>query len=42
MRNTLPILPGYYPAPSVCRVGDTFCLVSSSFESPRPAGPPIH
>ncbi|MCL3777397.1 MULTISPECIES: glycoside hydrolase family 43 protein [unclassified Actinomyces] len=33
MRNTLPILPGYYPDPSICRVGDTFWLVSSSFES---------
>lgn len=32
-RNTLPILPGYYPDPSICRVGDTFWLVSSSFES---------
>jgi len=27
-----PILPGFYPDPSVCRVGDTFYLVTSSFE----------
>ena len=30
MRN--PILPGCYPDPSVCRVGDTFYLVTSTFE----------
>ena len=27
-----PIVPGYNPDPSVCRVGDTFYLVTSSFE----------
>ena len=27
-----PILPGFYPDPSVCRVGDTFYMVTSSFE----------
>jgi xylan 1,4-beta-xylosidase len=27
-----PILPGFYPDPSVCRVGDDFYLVTSSFE----------
>lgn len=27
-----PILPGCYPDPSVCRVGDTFYLVTSTFE----------
>jgi alpha-N-arabinofuranosidase len=27
-----PVLPGCYPDPSVCRVGDDFYLVSSSFE----------
>ena len=32
MKYRNPILPGYYPDPSVCRVGDTFYLVTSSFE----------
>jgi len=27
-----PVLPGFYPDPSVCRVGDDFYLVASSFE----------
>lgn len=27
-----PILPGFYPDPSICRVGDNFYLVNSSFE----------
>jgi xylan 1,4-beta-xylosidase len=27
-----PVLPGYYPDPSVCRVGDDYYLVNSSFE----------
>lgn len=27
-----PILPGFYPDPSVCRVGDDYYLVTSSFE----------
>jgi len=27
-----PILPGMYPDPSICRVGDDFYLVTSSFE----------
>ncbi len=27
-----PIVPGYNPDPSVCRMGDTFYLVTSSFE----------
>ncbi|WP_425954778.1 glycoside hydrolase family 43 protein [Xylanimonas sp. McL0601] len=27
-----PILPGCYPDPSVCRVGDTYWLVTSTFE----------
>lgn len=26
-----PILPGFYPDPSICRAGDTFYLVTSSF-----------
>ncbi|GAA0339757.1 glycoside hydrolase family 43 protein [Actinoallomurus spadix] len=27
-----PILPGFYPDPSICRVGDDYYLVSSTFE----------
>ncbi|WP_210479457.1 glycoside hydrolase family 43 protein [Naasia sp. SYSU D00948] len=27
-----PILPGYHPDPSICRVGDRFYLINSSFE----------
>ncbi len=27
-----PILPGFYPDPSICRVGDTYYVVTSSFE----------
>jgi xylan 1,4-beta-xylosidase len=27
-----PIIPGFYPDPSVCRVGEDFYLVNSSFE----------
>ena len=27
-----PIIPGFHPDPSVCRVGDDFYLVNSSFE----------
>lgn len=27
-----PILPGFYPDPSICRVGEDFYLVTSSFE----------
>jgi xylan 1,4-beta-xylosidase len=27
-----PIIPGYYPDPSICRVGDGYYLVNSSFE----------
>lgn len=27
-----PILPGCYPDPTICRVGDTFYLVTSTFE----------
>ena len=26
-----PILPGFYPDPSICRVGDDYYLVNSSF-----------
>mgnify|MGYP000179563317 CR=1 FL=1 len=32
MKYTNPILPGFYPDPSVCRVGDDFYMVTSSFE----------
>lgn len=35
-----PILPGGYPDPSICRVGDTFYIVNSSFE--YFPGLPIH
>ena len=28
-----PILPGFYPDPSICRVGDNFYLITSSFET---------
>ena len=27
-----PVLPGFYPDPSICRVGDDYYLVNSSFE----------
>ena len=27
-----PVIPGFYPDPSVCRVGPDFYLVTSSFE----------
>ncbi|MFC4586845.1 glycoside hydrolase family 43 protein [Sphaerisporangium corydalis] len=32
MRFRNPILPGFYPDPSICRVGDDYYLVTSSFE----------
>lgn len=32
LRFTNPILPGFYPDPSICRVGDDYFLVNSSFE----------
>lgn len=32
MKYRNPVLPGFYPDPSVCRVGDEFYLVASSFE----------
>ena len=32
MRYTNPIIPGFYPDPSFCRVGEDFYLVTSSFE----------
>lgn len=30
LRN--PVIPGFYPDPSICRVGDDYFLVTSSFE----------
>ena len=27
-----PVIPGYYPDPSICRVGDDYYMVNSSFE----------
>ncbi len=35
-----PVLPGFYPDPSVCRVGDDYYMVNSSFE--WWPGVPIH
>jgi alpha-N-arabinofuranosidase len=32
MKYTNPIIPGYYPDPSICRVGADYYLVTSSFE----------
>lgn len=32
LQYTNPILPGFYPDPSVCRVGDDFYMVTSTFE----------
>ncbi len=32
MKYRNPIIPGFYPDPSVCRVGDDYYLVNSSFE----------
>lgn len=32
MKYCNPVLPGFYPDPSVCRVGKDFYLVTSSFE----------
>jgi len=29
---TNPIIPGFHPDPTVCRVGDDYYLVNSSFE----------
>ena len=36
-----PVLPGYYPDPSICRVGDDYYLVCSSFEM-TPGIPVFH
>ena len=32
MEYVNPIISGFYPDPSICRVGDDFYLVNSSFE----------
>lgn len=32
MTYTNPIIPGFYPDPSICRVGEDYFLVTSSFE----------
>ena len=32
MKYRNPVIPGFYPDPSVCRVGDTYYLVTSSFQ----------
>ncbi|MBQ7013462.1 MAG: glycoside hydrolase family 43 protein [Oscillospiraceae bacterium] len=32
MKYRNPIIPGFYPDPSICRVGDTFYMVCSSFQ----------
>ena len=32
MQYQNPILPGFHPDPSICRVGKDFYLVTSSFE----------
>ena len=32
LNYTNPILPGSYPDPSICRVGNDFYIVNSSFE----------
>ena len=30
--NATPIIPGFFPDPSICRVGDRFYIANSSFE----------
>ena len=32
MKLKNPIIPGFYPDPSICRVGDDFYITCSSFE----------
>ena len=32
MLYTNPVIPGFYPDPSICRIGDDYYLVTSSFE----------
>ena len=40
MKASQPIIPGFYPDPSICRAGDTYYVVNSSFE--YLPGLPIH
>jgi xylan 1,4-beta-xylosidase len=37
----LPVIPGFHPDPSICRVGDDYYLVTSSFEY-APGVPVFH
>lgn len=39
-RNTVPVLPGFWSDPTICRAGDTFVLAHSSFE--YFPGAPVH
>jgi xylan 1,4-beta-xylosidase len=32
IKITNPVLPGFHPDPSICRVGDDFYIATSSFE----------
>lgn len=32
MKYENPILPGFHPDPSICKVGEDFYLVTSTFE----------
>lgn len=32
MKYTNPIIPGFYPDPSICQMGEDFYLVTSSFK----------
>lgn len=41
MKYRNPVIPGFYPDPSICRVGEDFYLVNSSFEF-FPAVPVMH
>jgi len=41
IRYRNPILPGFYPDPSICRVGDDYYLITSTFEY-FPAIPVFH
>jgi beta-xylosidase len=27
-----PVLPGFNPDPSICNIGDDYCIVNSSFD----------
>lgn len=32
MQYTNPVIPGFHPDPSICRVGEDYYLVTSTFE----------